>query len=122
LALKSFMSISSPERNMMYNSPAVPERMMLLSRARRFSPKGPMMTPEMIIPNKWGSLSLSETIGTIKMTSRMTMNLRTGSVKGNDMSMIKLIGGYLGVQDTNSISNHSSENTMGTPKIDNLLK
>src|SRR5690606_10774777 len=117
LPLKSFMSISSPDRNMMYNSPAVPERMMLLSRAKRFSPKGPMTIPETIIPNKCGSLSFSDMMGTINMTSRMTMNLRTGSVKGKDMSMIKLIGGYLCAQDTNSISNHPSENATDPQKM-----
>ena len=79
---KSFISISSPDRNMIYNRPAVPERMILLSRVIRLNPYGPMITPASIIPSRGGTFSLSETIGINRMISRMMRNFSTGSARG----------------------------------------
>lgn len=86
--LKSLISISNPERNIIYNSPAVPESIILLSRASRFKPKGPMIIPAKIIPKSWGNLSLSDRIGVNRIMTRIIRNFSIGSEIGNSICKI----------------------------------
>ncbi len=48
--LNSPKSISKPARNIIYNNPAVPDNIILLSRNKRLNPLGPITAPAIISP------------------------------------------------------------------------
>ncbi|EPR71889.1 hypothetical protein ADIWIN_3087 [Winogradskyella psychrotolerans RS-3] len=84
--LKSARSISKPARNIIYNSPAVPERIILLSLSIRFIPFGPMTAPAIISPRRWGIFILFRIIGANRIITNINKNFNTGFVSGKDVS------------------------------------
>lgn len=80
---KSFISISRPARNMMYSRPAVPDRMMLLSRITRLKPCGPITAPAIINPSSGGIFNRLSKRGAARMIPKISINFRIGSVSGN---------------------------------------
>jgi hypothetical protein len=67
----------------MYNKPAVPDKIMLLSRIRRLNPFGPIIAPAMISPRIWGILSLFKRIGAASIMISITRNFSTGFSRGS---------------------------------------
>jgi hypothetical protein len=86
--LKSTKSISRPARNIMYNKPAVPDNIILLSRKRRLNPFGPIIAPATMSPSIGGIFSLLNIIGVDKIIISITRNFNIGLVKGKDVSKI----------------------------------
>ena len=87
--LKSAKSISNPAMNMIYKSPTVPKRTILLSLAIRFSPKGPTTTPAMINPIRCGMRILFNNIGENRMINKMSEKINTGLLSGKLNSRIR---------------------------------
>ena len=76
------ISISKPARNMMYNSPTLPNNSNELSRSNRCSPCSPMSTPASTIPMMCGMRSLPMMMGASRMMSSTTKNISVGLVMG----------------------------------------
>tara|TARA_R100000935_G_scaffold37130_1_gene58186 strand:+ start:749 stop:1093 length:345 start_codon:yes stop_codon:yes gene_type:complete len=86
--LKSAISISRPAKNIIYRSPAVPERMIPLSLNNKLNPFGPMIAPAIIKPRICGILNFPKRIGAARIIIRITRNFRTGLVSGSEVSIM----------------------------------
>ena len=85
--LNSCMSISKPAKNMMYCKPTVPNKMILISRAIKFKPFGPIIAPAIIKPIRCGIRNLFKTIGANKMMNSIKENNNTGFLSGKVKSI-----------------------------------
>ena len=84
--LKSVMLISRPAKNMIYKSPAVPDKIIPLSRNKRFNPLGPTIAPAIINPRMCGIRSLFSRIGAKRISKSIIKNFKTGLVSGKTSS------------------------------------
>jgi hypothetical protein len=100
VVLNSFKFNSKPARNIIYKSPIVPRRIILLSNAIRFKPFGPIIIPDIIIPTMPGILNLFRIIGENNIINNTIANITTGLEKGkctsgiNCISKTKLVNDY----------------------------
>jgi len=86
--LNSAKSISKPARNIIYNKPAVPDRIILLSLNNTLNPLGPITAPAIISPRIGGILILFNIIGADSIIISITKKVSTGLVKGKVVSKI----------------------------------
>ena len=72
----------------MYKRPAVPERIIPLSRSIKLNPFGPTTAPAMIRPSKAGIFILFKRMGVKRIMTSIYRNFSTGLVKGRVVSMM----------------------------------
>lgn len=87
--LNVFKSISSPDRNIMYNTPTLPNSSKLSSFFNMLSPYGPNSIPASISPIICGILILFN-IGAANIMSKTRRKIGIGSDNGNVGNVIKL--------------------------------
>jgi hypothetical protein len=70
----------------MYKSPMVEKSTIAAFFSKKFSPKGPMMTPEMISPITPGILNFLRIKGDSRIIKRIKEKTKTGLVSGSSNS------------------------------------